>query len=247
MSSGAQERLADALRRVMTLRAQLEADSRVRDNWHAVKRFQAERLRGTYPDLLASDKYHDACLFFLEELYGAHDFAQRDRQALTVVPKLARMLPERAVEAMAMAVELDHLSELLDARVAGALDADDLRRTSDGMATTVVPEAYADAYRAAGTPVERARQIALVARIGGMLESLARLPLLPSLLRLMRGPAEAAGFGHLHRFLESGFAAFRRMGPAREFLKIIERRESVINERLFGADPEPYRAVEAAG
>jgi hypothetical protein len=37
------------------------------------------------------------------------------------------------------------------------------------------------------------------------------------------------------------------MGPAREFLKIIERRETVINERLFDADPEPYRAVEAAG
>ncbi len=57
--------------------------------WLAVKHLQSERLARTYSDLLASDRYRESCEFFLEELYGARDFEQRDAEAQKVVPKLA--------------------------------------------------------------------------------------------------------------------------------------------------------------
>lgn len=222
----AQGRLASALVKVIQLRQRLEDDASLGPRWHAVKQWQAERLRRTYPDLLASPRFGPACEFFLTELYGARDFERRDQEALRIVPKLARMLPERAVETMALAVELDELSEELDARVAAKI-------------VPPIDEArYAIAYRAAGTPAERAHQIDAIDRIGHSLERLARFPLLATMLHMMRAPAEAAGLGHLHRFLQTGFDAFKTMGPAAEFLDTIRARETALMESLFAGGEE---------
>jgi hypothetical protein len=229
---GAKERLTAGLARVIDLRRALHADPAVSARWLAVKHWQAQRLARTYPDLLGSPRYRPASEFFLEELYGAKDFEARDAEALRVVPKLARMLPERAVETMALAVELDETSESLDARLAEAIR------------LPVDVDGYARAYRETGTLAERQLQIETVDRIGQTLEKLARIPLLSGMLHMMRAPAEAAGFGHLHRFLQSGFDAFKAMGSAGEFLRTIRSRETELMHALFAgrtaelADPE---------
>jgi hypothetical protein len=221
--------LSAALTRVIALRENFDAHPELAEPWKQVKHWQSQRLRRTYPDLFAQPRYKVAGEFFLSEIYGAKDFSQRDREALRVVPKLARMLPDRAVETLLLAVELDEMSEQLDARVA---------------ANVVLPvddASYVAAYVAAGTPEERRAQIDHVDRIGRALERLARLPLLAGMLHLMRGPAEAAGLSHLHFFLARGFDAFKAMGPAGEFLGTISARETQLMERLFGGDPQPFR------
>ena len=223
---GPKERLASGLARVIEMRRALHADAAVNERWLAVKHWQAARLARTYPDLLASARYRPASEFFLEELYGAKDFEARDNEALRVVPKLARMLPERAVETMALAVELDETSESLDARLAKAIR------------LPIDVGGYARAYRETGTLAERELQIETVDRIGRTLEKLARIPLLSGMLHMMRAPAEAAGFGHLHRFLQSGFDAFRAMGSAGEFLRTIRSRETALMQALFAGRTE---------
>jgi len=231
-SPGPKERLATGLARVIELRRALQADAPVAERWLAVKHWQARRLQHTYPDLLASSRYRPACQFFLDELYGAKDFESRDREALRVVPKLARMLPERAVETMALAVELDETSESLDARLARAIS------------LPVDVEGYARAYRETGTLPERRMQIETVERTGQTLEKLARIPLLSGMLHMMRAPAEAAGFGHLHRFLQNGFDAFKSMGPAGEFLRIISSRETALMHALFAGRTDELERPE---
>jgi len=231
-ASSAKERLASGLARVIELRRALHADAPLAERWLAIKRWQATRLARTYPDLLASPRYRPACEFFLDEIYGAKDFESRDQEALRVVPKLARMLPERAVETMALAVELDQTSESLDARLAAAIR------------LPVEVEGYARAYRETGTPDERRLQIATVERIGLTLEKLARIPLLSGMLHMMRAPAEAAGFGHLHRFLQNGFDAFKSMGPAGEFLGTISTRETALMRALFAGRTEELERPE---
>lgn len=221
-------RLEAALRQVIDLRARISADRKRVDKWRAVKRFQTERLKRTYHDLLASERYAAACEFFLNELYGERDFEQRDREALRIVPRLVRVLPHRAVETIAMAVELDVLSETLDVRVAGHVDELPLDEAR-----------YVRAYRAAGTYDERMRQIQMIVRIGASLDRLARLPLLSGILHVMRGPAEAAGLLHLHHFLSHGFDTFRAMRGAGEFLQIIERRETALIRQWLGDDDVP--------
>jgi len=120
MAEPARTLLAGALARVIALRRQLHADPAAGVRWLAVKHWQSERLRRTYPDLFAEPRYVTAGEFFLSELYGARDFESRDVEALRVVPKLARMLPDKAIETLLAAVELDELPETLDARVAAA-------------------------------------------------------------------------------------------------------------------------------
>lgn len=227
-------RLSSALLRVIALREQLESKPELAHPWREVKHWQSQRLRRTYPDLFAQPRYKVAGDFFLNEIYGARDFSQRDREALRVVPKLARMLPERAVETLLLAVELDEMSEQLDARLAGCI------------VLPVTDASYATAYVAAGTREERRDQIEHVQKIGRALEKLARLPLLSGMLHLMRGPAEAAGLSHLHFFLQRGFEAFKAMGPAGEFLDTIARRETTLMDRLFGGDPAPFRDLAPA-
>jgi hypothetical protein len=215
------ERLTSALRRVIALRAKLKDDATLAERWRAVKAWQANRLRQTYADLLASPRYHAASEFFLAELYGEKDFEQRDREALRIVSKLAKLLPHRAIETLAAGVELDELSEILDARVARTL------------VLPIDAARYAAAYRAAGTPEERIHQIEMVDRIGHALDRLARLPMLSGLLHMMRAPAERAGLGHLHDFLVNGFDSFRAMGGAKEFLETIQSRETALMEKIF--------------
>jgi len=217
------QRLADALTRVIALRRTLLSDAQMTARWRAVKRYQSERLQRTYADLLQTPRYRRAAQFFLDDLYGEKNFEQRDREALRIVPKVARLLPDRAVETMAMAVELDELSEILDARVAANIEL-----PLDG-------RGYARGYSRAGTRAERERQIAMIDSIGRALDRLSRMSLLSGMLHLMRGPAEAAGLQHLHQFLVRGFDSFRAMRGAGEFLEIVRERETALMQEMFEA------------
>jgi len=231
-SAKVEREFAETLERVIRLRAQLRADPELGPRWLAIKSFQSERFEATYADLLASKRYGEPCRFFLEELYGVKDFERRDTEVKRVLPKLAKMLPLRALETLLLAFQLDEMSERFDL---------DLARI---VALPIDARRYAQAYPRVASMEERQLQIDTVERIGQALDRLARVPMLSSLLTVMKGPAEAWGFGQLHHFLRHGFNAFAAMRGAGEFLATIRRRESIINQRLFARDPDPFRAIE---
>jgi len=199
------QRVREGIARVRALRDAARADPVLAQDRLLVRAWQADRLARTYPDLLSSPRYGPAAEFFLSDLYGPKDFSARDEEVARIIPTMARMLPGSALETIALAVELDALAEGLDQQVAVAL-----RRLQPGARALEISEAsYAKAYRAASSTAERERQIWLTGRIGTALDRLARKPLISGALRLMEGPAHAAGLGALHDFLARGFAAFR--------------------------------------
>ena len=57
---------------------------------------------------------------------------------------------------------------------------------------------------------------------------------------MMRKPARMSGHSALHNFLERGFAAFRRMGGATEFLATIDKRETELLEKIVDGAHEPF-------
>ena len=223
MSHG--ERLQAAAAEVSRLRAAREADPGERAWVLAVKAWQAQRLARTHRDLLADPRYRDAARFFLEDLYGPKDFAQRDAEMIRVVPMLVKLLPDTALATLADAVEVDALSERLDTALAGLLRERDPARIDDAR--------YARAYREAGSKADRLHQIELVEGVGRSLDRLVRHPLIGRMLHMMGKPARVAGLSAMHDFLMRGFDAFRAMGGASEFLSRIETRERAILERLF--------------
>ncbi len=198
------------------------------DDRLAVRRWQQQRLAITHGDLLASDEFGPAARFFLSELYSTEDLTQRDADIERVIRILVKFLPDKALATLAAALEMDALSELLDARLAKALR----EQCRNDAALTITAESYALAYRAMGDHDLRLRQIALTEEIGIALNKLARMPLLAGLLRMMRGPAHAGGVGGLHEFLERGYAAFAHMKDGRAFIQTIVERERAEHRRL---------------
>jgi hypothetical protein len=59
-------------------------------------------------------------------------------------------------------------------------------------------------------------------------------------VRLLRGPAHAAGFGRLQEFLEEGLGSFRALEDARHFIETIYQRESGAMQKMFAGEPQPF-------
>jgi hypothetical protein len=106
-------------------------------------------------------------------------------------------------------------------------------------------ERYGEMYRACGRAEERKRQIELIHRLGLELNKLVHHRLVLLLIRTLRGPARAAGFGRLQSFLEQGLKAFRLMGDGTEFVETIWQKESDVMLRLFAGDKNPFRTIES--
>ena len=194
-----------------------------------VRLWQNRRFARTYEDLHRMPRYAAAVDFFLGELYGEPDFSTRDADLVRVMPVMTRMLPAPALNTIIDALAFETLCEELDTALARALGTDRL---------TVAT--YARAFCRAGHAELRRRQIAYVGEIGHALDRLTRWPMIGTTLKLMRAPARGAGLTTLQSFLERGFAAFRHMRGAEEFLATIAERETAIVARLFAGDPQPF-------
>ncbi len=196
----------------------------------AVREYQAARFRLTYADLLAAPRTRDAAGFFLTELYGVHDFIDRDAQFRRIVPGLVRLFPDEVVQTVAQLAELHALSEQLDTRMALALEPP---------AGPVDALRYGRAWRTVGEPASRERQIALVGQIGHALVRYTTHATLGRALRMMRLPARAAGLSALQSFLERGFTTFGALPDPHGFLDLIARRERALAAQLFAAPDGP--------
>jgi hypothetical protein len=238
--SPAGEQILAALQAVAEQRALRLRDAELGRYVQAIKAYQHGRFMLTYSDLLAHPRYGGAALFFLEDLYGPGDFTSRDDQFARIVPGLVRMFPRDIIGTVQSLGQLHALSEELDTEMAAAW-----RRmmTADGLSganSLVVDGArYGHCWRSVAGPGERERQISLMLAVGEALEGYTRNPLLRTSLRLMRGPAQAAGLGALQAFLERGFDTFRAMRGAREFLTVIASRERELAAALFGGADAP--------
>jgi len=200
----------------------------------ALKRHQSARLGRTHADLLAASDTHDAAVFFLEELYGAHDLSQRDVDLERIIPTMQRVLSYEALHTITEAIVLDALSEKLDTAMARELGVD------------FDQAGYLAAYRKVSTQAERARQLDLVQELGDSLCALVRIPLLSVTLSIMRGPARLAGLGDLQQFLERGFTTFKRMKQPKAFVATIAGRERAAMEAIYAGDDDPFAAPTGA-
>lgn len=194
-----------------------------------LQQWQSQRLLRSHADLRANPRYRKAVEFFFEELYSGGDPRLRDRDLLRVQRAMEKLLPAEALRALCLALELEIVSQELDADV-----------TRNLPAGPISVETYAEGYRRAGRRADRERQIALLNQIGGYLDHVVRKPMIGALVRLARGPAHAAGFGTLQEFLERGLKAFEAMRGAGEFLETLRDRETRAMERVFSSTPDPF-------
>jgi hypothetical protein len=222
--------IRSAVARVSALRAAESAEPALRAAVLAVKSAQARRFAGTYADMLAGPPFAAPTRFFLEELYSDKDYAERDAQFARIAGAIEKFFPSAVVETAVGLAQLHALTEGLDDAMGRAWLAVD---AAQGEARR-----YVQAWRAVERRADRSSQLETVLGIGEEMIRLTRTPGLRTMLRMMRGPAAAAGLGSLQRFLEAGFdtfAALARGEGARTFLRTIGERESALITMLFDA------------
>lgn len=212
--------------------ARLAAPGFPMEAFETLQQFQRERLTNSYADLRAQERYAAAADFFLGELYGGRDLRVRDAQLTRALPILERTLPRRLRVALADAFRLQALSLALDIALAEGMHEREV--------TALDLESYRLIYPLAPL-ADRKEQIQLIYRLALELDRAVRLPLVPALIRAMRGPANLAGFSMLQAFLERGLDAFRAMGGAQEFAQTIHDREWRIMEAAYAGAANPFQ------
>ncbi|MEY4100568.1 MAG: hypothetical protein RL300_1739 [Pseudomonadota bacterium] len=224
----ASNQIRESIARVAALRQKVAEQPELAQALHTVKQAQAQRFSGTYQDLLHSANYAACANFFLEELYGTRNFAERDAQFARIAGALQRTFPEPVVATAVALAELHNLTEELDLAMAMNWE------TQPGRSPA---QAYVMAWRAVGRRDDRLWQIHTVLEIGQELAQLTRKPGLFFMLKMMRKPAQLAGLGSLQTFLESGFEHFaglaRNPGTVASFLETVKTRETAWLTRLF--------------
>jgi hypothetical protein len=197
-----------------------------------LQQWQRARIARSFRDFGQSEAYRPAVHFFLSELYGGLDFRERDQDMSKVMPVMIRFLPDRTLGTMSEAFELQAISLEFDIQVATEM----ARRGISALDMDL----YCEVCRAADDHAGRERQILLIRKLGYDLDSLVRKPWINYLVRLLRGPAHAAGFGSLQEFLENGLASFRALEDPAFFIETIYEREWSAMEKLLAGEEKPF-------
>lgn len=184
--------------------------------------WQCRRLLISHDAFMQQERFQDAMQFFIDELYGPKDFSQRDQDVAKVVPKMAKLLPEKALISLETALHLNALSFELDFEMAKRLKGQSINRNR-----------YLDAYRDCANQPARQQQIDFIQTLGQDLAEVVHIKGISTLLLLSRKPAKLAGVANLHAFIERGFKAFKKIGKVEDFLEPIIHHERLLMEKMF--------------
>ena len=230
MATSSEAELIRQLERARALHEERAASPQMAAALDRLALWQSRRLNATYADLGQEARYASAIVFFQTDLYGPGDFSRRDADLARVVPLMVRVLPEGVIATISEAMELSAMSRELDRALLEKLPP----RAPLSVAT------YCAAYRSLANRGARERQIALIVAVGRALDRYVGKTLTRSALAAMRQPARVAGLSTLQDFLERGFAAFRQMAGADEFLATVETRETALMNAIFDGDRAPF-------
>jgi hypothetical protein len=197
--------------------------------------WQAERLARTYADLLEQPRYRSACLFFLEDIYAARDFSQRDHDLETMYDFMRRFVPDAVSRPAALTIKLHRMTEVLDRQLL------DVLVNQLGVTDSITVEQYAEGYRRCDNYRERVEQIDAIIEICEHIDGIVRNRITGPALSIAKRPLRGAGYGEVVTFLERGYDSFKRMHGSRHFRKTLQEREMGILDRFYANDPEPFR------
>ena len=174
--------------------------------------------------------------FVISDLIGT-GVSARDADLTRVVPIMNRLLPGKALQALASAMELNARALAINLDICRLLF-DLVDGPSD-----ISERDYCRAFRQS-TSIDECRElIDLTIDLGHSLKRLVRRPLLGMTLRAMHRPAHAAGFGAMQDFLEKGYATFHAIEDVEYFLDRFEKRMTEVFTRTC---EEPLGNLDAS-
>ena len=219
-------RFRRAIARSNELHAEYLLDPDLYESYDRFTRWQLDYMLPFFGDLLEPEGYAEAVDFIVSDLAGV-GVSKRDREIERAAPVIVRSLPTHPLETAAAAVELNARALEINLGICREL-------LVDGKLPRVIAEKhYVDACRKVSSYDECMELVRLAVELGETLKKLVRVPLIGGLLRTMRKPAHAAGFGALQEFLETGYLTFRRISDIDRFLELLQLRMDQVFERIY--------------
>jgi hypothetical protein len=217
-----------AIARSNALHAEYLDDPALYASYDRFTRWQVDYLLPFFDDLLEPEGHAEAAEFIISDLAGV-GVSERDHDIERAAPVFVRALPVHPLETAAAAVELNAAALEINISIWRAL------RVDGQLPAEITEDAYCSACRAVSSYEECMELAGLARELGETLETLVRVPLMGGLLRTMRRPAHAAGFGALHTFLETGYVTFRRIADVDRFLDEVGQRLTEVFRHIYTA------------
>jgi hypothetical protein len=163
--------------------------------------------------------------FVISDLIGT-GISARDADIARIIPIMIRLLPARALQATASAMELNARALAINLDICQHLS------TPLKAGTGITEREYCLAFRESTSLDECRELIDLTVTLGHTLKRLVHNPMLHMTLRAMHYPAHAAGFGAMQDFLEKGDATFRAIDDIDYFLDRFAERMLFVFTRI---------------
>ena len=223
---GAAAKFRRAVARSNELHAEYLGDPQLYDAYDRFTRWQLDYMLPFFADLLGPKGYAEAVDFIVSDLAGV-GVSERDREIERATPVIVRSLPTQPLETAAAAVQLNERALEINLGICREL-------LVDGKLPSVIEEEdYCAACREVSSYEECMGLVHLAVELGVTLKRLVRVPLIGGLLRTMRKPAHAAGFGALQEFLETGYLTFRRISDIDTFLEHLRERMDQVFAHIY--------------
>jgi len=222
------------IRRSNELHVEYLEDAQLLKNYDRFANWQLEYLLPRFSDLYQQEGYAEAIDFIMSDLAGIA-ISSRDRDLERAAPAITSMLPLAALATIASAAEMNARVLKVNIGICRCLAVD------NELPASITERDYCIACREASSLEECVELVHLITGLGKTLKTLVGIPLLGMMLRAMRGPAHAAGFGALQEFLEKGYATFRQIPDIDHFISEIESRMVTIFQRIYTAPLQQLR------
>lgn len=188
--------------------------------------WQNDYMLQYYDDFCVSEENAAAVDFVISDLTGI-GISARDQDLARVVPAMVRMLPEKALQTIAVAMELNNRILTINLSICREL-------FKNSPSTSKISERnYCLACRQVSRLDEFRELVELTRQVGQSLNRVVKLPMIGIILRAMRSPARLAGFSTLQDFLETGYHTFKAIKDVDQFLADISDRTVSVFVRIM--------------
>ena len=210
------------------LHARYLGGTRDLEQYERFTQWLADYLTPFAAELRVREEYAGAVDFVINELAGTN-VVERDRQLARAAPIITAMLPLRLLRTMAEAARLNARTLEISLGICHLLQVD------GKLPDTISEHAYFAASREVGSYDESIQLLETSIALGKSLESTVQNRWVGMTLKLMSGPAHAAGYGALQDFLENGYRTFRRIPEVDDFLSEVRKVMTNIFDRVFNS------------
>ncbi len=201
--------------------------------YHYLKDFQSQRLRETYADFAAQERYRAACFFFFNRLYSTEDTTERDEAFKKIYHLARRFLGGDVVRSMAKLIELQLITNEMDLLLLELLSDEALEFDM---------AAYERAYHLSDNYELRLRQIELLDLTIRLVHRVSHRFGIGLVLRSLRGACLVIGDTRMVDFLVDGYRAFEPLKRIEPLAEAIVTRETERLNRIYGFDKAKDRA-----